>query len=107
MVAAGEQLIHRPRQSHRESHVQVLELELCETRLWERARPKPGVLLCDARSVPPRVAAGLMLDGKCYFSDWQPSDNVMASFKRRKDDQIMALELLSVAFGALAQAQAG
>ena len=77
----------------------MLALELCELRQWDRKRLLPGVMLCDARSVPPRVAAVLIIDGKTYYSDLAPSEAVLASFKRRSDDQIMALELLSVAFG--------
>ena len=75
-------------------------MEITEVRPWKRERQQPGVMLCDARSVPPRVAAVLIIDGNTFYSDWAPSEKVLASFKRRKDDQIMALELLSIAFGS-------
>ena len=39
--------------------LQVLELELCETREWIRSITKPCHLFCDARSTPPRAAAVL------------------------------------------------
>ncbi len=82
--------------------LQALQLQVTETRLWRQPRQKKGVMLCDARSVPPRVAAVLFIDRKRFYSDWQPDEEVMQSFRRRNDNQIMALELLSVAFGSCA-----
>lgn len=76
-------------------------------------------MLVDARSTPPRIAAVLLLNGKVYYSDMEPSSQagdcfelklrarpraatgvqVLRSFRAREDGQIMSLELLSIAFG--------
>ena len=60
---------------------------------------KPLQLLCDARSTPPRIAAVLVVDGRIEYADVEPSKEVMRQFKRRGDNQIASLELLSIAFG--------
>ena len=60
---------------------------------------KPVQLLCDARSTPPRVAAVLLIDGCCEYADMEPQTHTMEQFKRRGDNQIASLELLSIAFG--------
>ena len=51
------------------------------------------------RGQPPRVAAVLFIDKKSFYSDWQPTDEVMKHFAPRRDAQIMGLEMLSIAFG--------
>ena len=79
--------------------LEVLQFNLCEKHLWQQVTQPCARMLCDARSHPPRVAAVLFIDRKVYWSDWEPSEEVLRSFKQRRDGQIMALELLSVAFG--------
>ena len=78
--------------------LEALQHNLCETRLWRHIPLRAGCLLCDARSVPPRVAAVLCLDKRVFYSDWAPSPELVSLFKRRDDGQIMSLEILSVAF---------
>ena len=99
--------------------LEVLSLELVQLRPWVGERRKPVHLYCDARSTPPRVAAVLVRrgfcithardrfarlwgrDGKFYYSDAEPPSSIMNSFTRRGANQIMCLEILSIAFGAL------
>ena len=40
-------------------------------------------------------------NGRVYTCDMAPPGELMRSFKPRNDDQIMALEILSIALGAL------
>lgn len=77
----------------------VLDSDLCELVPWERSDQQCVHLFCDARSVPPRIAAVLIIDGQQFYTDCAPSDAVMQFFKPRGDKQIMSLELLSIAFG--------
>ena len=79
--------------------LEILSLELCEERPWTQQSQKPMHMLCDARSTPPRVAAVLLTNKCVYYSDMEPSEEVMNSFRVRGDNQIMSLELLSIAFG--------
>ena len=79
--------------------LEVLRQDLCEKRCW-KAREKPcHLLLCDARGSPPRVAAVLFAGRERFYSDWEPCEAVMRNFMQRNDDQIMGLEILSIAFG--------
>ena len=82
--------------------LQVLGFDICETRPWRDSNTavKPaGVLFTDARSTPPRVAAVLCIDKQTHYSDWEPTQDVLGLLKRRNDQQIMGLEILSIAFG--------
>jgi hypothetical protein len=56
-------------------------------------------LLTDARGSPPRVSAVLIVNGQFYYTDMEPSRELMAVFQQRKDNQIMGLELLGIALG--------
>jgi len=40
-------------------------------------------------------------EGMFYYSDDEPPSCIMDSFRRRSDNQIMCLEILSIAFGTL------
>ena len=79
--------------------MEVLDLELCESRAWAPDARAPVQLFVDARSTPPRVAAVLFMQGCVFYSDWAPPECVLAHFKQRGDSQIMSLELLAIAFG--------
>ena len=97
---------------------EVLDLQIKERRDWDTKREPPMHLFCDARSTPPRVAAVLCRydnfiflrillsplrcycrPGKMEFADFEPTVEVMNSFKKRGDNQILSLELLSIALG--------
>ena len=56
-------------------------------------------LYCDARGVPPRVAAVLDTGCSLSYTDWQPDDEAMRVFSDRRDAQIMGLELMAVVVG--------
>ena len=83
----------------------VLTLNLHQERAWSRPTPDgaaddPFVLLADARSTPPRVAAILVSPtGEIEFCELVPSAQLLSCFKVRNDGAIMALELLAVAVG--------
>jgi len=80
--------------------VEALAQNMSELRPWDtRCNQKPLHLLVDARSTPPRVAAVLIQGGVLYYSDAQPSNELMQIFTKRDDNQIMSLEILSIAFG--------
>ena len=79
--------------------IEVLERGIIERREWQRERSRPVHLFCDARSTPPRVAAILFRDGQRRFCDMQPDEKQLGFFKKRGDNQIMSLELLSIALG--------
>ena len=79
--------------------IEVLEKGITERREWQRERLRPVHLFCDARSTPPRVAAILLRDGQRRFCDMQPDEKQLGFFKKRGDNQIMSLELLSIALG--------
>ena len=76
-------------------------------RLLERVPLVPRLcevveLVIDARGTPPRVAAVLASASGLLFTDWQPPEEVLATFVERSDSQIMGLEILAVLFGLLA-----
>jgi len=50
--------------------------ERCELRAWSPIASKTMHMLCDARSVPPRVAAVLIGNGLIMYSDMQPPEEV-------------------------------
>ena len=60
----------------------------------QRARPRTG-------KNKSRVFWGavLLIDGQCYFTHYAPPEHLVAKFKRRRDNQIMGLELLSISLG--------
>lgn len=80
--------------------LEVLQRDLFQTVPWQKNVTKPLHLFCDARSTPPRVAAVLIGDQRTHYSDWEPTAEVMSCFRKRRDGQIMGLELLSIAFGS-------
>ncbi len=56
-------------------------------------------MFCDARGSPPHVAAVLFIAGRVLFTHMTPAASLLAHFKRRRDNQIMGLELLGVSLG--------
>ena len=78
---------------------EVLSLELVETRPWKAPRTKPLLLFADARGNPPRLAAVLVGRGEILYTDLEPAAEVVNFFQKRSDNQIMSLELLSLALG--------
>ena len=77
----------------------MLRLELEQHWTWSESQAPWLHLYADARGQPPRVAAVLFAGGRSYFCDMEPSQQILQSFERRSDNQIMALEMLSIALG--------
>lgn len=78
---------------------EVLAMDLCQARPWaDKARPR-ATLFADASGQPPCVAAVLVTATGIRFTSMVVPDSLMASFQRRRDNQIQGLELLSIALG--------
>ena len=77
----------------------VLRIGLAEVRVWGMPEQCPVNLFCDARGQPPHLAAILFCDGQRTFTHMKPPAAVLEQFKRRKDNQIMGLELLAISLG--------
>ena len=76
---------------------ETLKLNLQQCWEWSK-RPRNWVhIYADARGAPPRIAAVVLVDGKAFFCDQEPPGEVLACFQSREDNQIMGLELLSLA----------
>ena len=78
---------------------QILKSKLCERRSWTNAQAAPVHLFCDASGRPAHLGAVLIMDDKCYFTHYVPPAEVVNGFRRRNDNQIMGLELLSISLG--------
>ena len=77
----------------------ILRDGISELRCWNVPDTDPVHLFCDAAGEPARVAAVVWVDGKVWYSDCPPPPEVTALWTVRKDQQIMGLELLSIALG--------
>eukprot|EP00973_Karenia_brevis_P020572 2825026-Karenia_brevis.AAC.1 len=75
----------------------MLTLGIVEFREWDAPAGKPVHVFCDAAGSPARLGAVLFLDDNCQYTSMIPPDEAVALFKRRGDQQIMALELLAIA----------
>ena len=79
--------------------IDVLRNGLCERRAWRAEQGQPVHLFCDASGSPAHLGAVLLIDNRCYFTNYAPSDQLLQRFRRRRDNQIMGLELLSISLG--------
>jgi hypothetical protein len=78
---------------------QVLESGLCERGNW-KSEQRPAVhLFCDASGSPAHLGAVLFDDDQCFVTHYAPPAELLAQFRRRRDNQIMGLELLSISLG--------
>ena len=77
----------------------VLSTDIAELRTWERAPRAIAHLFCDASSSPPYLGAVLFIDNECWFTHMAPSTGAVELFRRRRDNQIMGLELLAISLG--------
>jgi hypothetical protein len=77
----------------------VLSREIVETRLWQQPMNEVLHLFCDARGQPPHLGAVLVSSTACSWTHLRPNDSAIDLFRSRKDNQIMGLELLSIALG--------
>ena len=77
----------------------ALRLNIVETRFWgEEFRPSAH-LFCDASGAGARMGAVLFIDGQWRWTSLVAPPAILASFQRREDNQIMALELLAISLG--------
>ena len=77
----------------------VLQRGLSERRAWKHENEPAVNLFCDASGYPAYLGAVLFIDGRCYYTDFAPTSELLAMFKSRNDNQIMGLELLSISLG--------
>ena len=77
----------------------VLRLEICELRSWQAPGEAPVHLFVDARGDPPDLGAVVFAGGSCYWTHFVVPPSLLACFKRRRDNQIMGLELLAISLG--------
>ena len=77
----------------------ILKQQICEERLWQSLEEKPLHLFCDARGSPPNLAAVLLSEDFCVWTHMKPATETLGHFRARGDNQIMGLELLSIALG--------
>ena len=78
---------------------QVMRLEISQLRKWSESERSVVQLFVDARGTPPRLGAVIAVDNRGFYSDMEPSEDVLKNFRKRNDSQIMGLELLAIAFG--------
>ena len=79
--------------------VDVLSLGLTQDHGWNASAKPPVHLFCDAAGNPARLAAVLCVDGMLWYTDCPPPNGIVEHFVKRSDQQIMGLELLSIALG--------
>lgn len=77
----------------------ILAEGVCENFSWYRPSGQVVHMFCDAAGDPQRVAAILWVDGDVLFSDCPPPLEITQLWQERRDQQIMGLELLSIALG--------
>ena len=78
---------------------EVLQMELQQHWTWHELPWPWGHLYCDARGDPAHIAAVLFLDGQSLFCDMRVPESILSFFTKRRDNQILGLEMLSIALG--------
>ena len=53
-------------------------------------------VFCDARGSPPHMGVVIFVDNQCWWTHSIVSDETLARFRSRRDNQIMGLELLAI-----------
>ena len=79
--------------------INVLERKLCERMEWATVQSEPVHLFCDASGNPAHLGAVLFVGDRCCFTEYAAPPEIVSSFRRRRDNQIMGLELLSISLG--------
>jgi hypothetical protein len=77
--------------------IQVLVFGVSETIPWGDREREVAHLFCDAASTPACLGAVLFHKTHIWWTAQAAPEKIMQSFKRRKDQQIMGLELLAIA----------
>ena len=73
----------------------LLQRGICELRPWTVVKDSIVHLYVDASGEKAYMGAVLLIDGQCLFTHAPLEDRFMAHFRRRRDRQIMGLELAS------------
>ena len=79
--------------------LQILRCGLCERKAWSEDCTPPLHLFGDASGSPAHLGAVLFTEHECYYTHLVPDPEILQRFKRRKDNQIMGLELLAISLG--------
>ena len=79
--------------------LEILKLDLRQDKKFHQGTRAPVHLFADARGHPARLAAVLLIDGEILFCDCEPPAVMMDALHSRNDNQIMGLELFSLALG--------
>ena len=74
-------------------------MDICESHPWEKSWERPAHLFVDASGSPAHLGAVLFCDHGVYWCHMAAPDNIVGRFRSRHDNQIMGLELLSIALG--------
>lgn len=72
---------------------------IAEARLWDAPTSPVASLFVDARGSPARIAAVLFINGQILYTDGKPSEAHMGHLVARADNQITALEIMSIGLG--------
>ena len=75
----------------------ILELGIAEKREWKPPHQDIVHIFCDAAGEPARIAAIAWDRGETYYVDCVPPAQILQRWCARRDQQIMGLELLSIA----------
>ena len=75
----------------------ILEKGIAEKYTWQQPATDVVHIFCDAAGDPARVAAIAWDRGATYYADCEPPAAITRRWSERNDQQIMGLELLSIA----------
>ena len=78
---------------------QVLRLRLSERVDWCEPASAPVHMFCDASSSPPYLGVVMFCDGEWQWTHSPVPCDLLNCFLRRRDAQIMGLELLAISLG--------
>ena len=67
--------------------------------MWELPKAPPLQLFVDAAGSPARCAAILFTPGEWFLTEGVPSRDIVSRFAVHRDDQIVALESISILMG--------
>lgn len=77
----------------------ILKSGVTQNKRWQEAQGAVVHLFCDASGEPAQLGAVLFIDQKCCFTHMRVPHEILHCFMRRRDKQIMALELLAISLG--------
>ena len=75
----------------------ILKLGIAEKSAWQSPKSDIVHIFCDAAGEPARVAAIVWYKGETLYTDCEPPSVITNRWCARQDQQIMGLELLSIA----------